>query len=407
MLLLGKPLASCTSDDICKLVDDGISESKTLDYKRQLNLDRANENNNQDFVSDIVSFANTEGGVILVGIDEQRDGKGKPNGLPESIVGLEAINVDQLTTQIEDRIRNYVEPHIDNLMVKSIQVDDKTVLGIGVPKRLGRPHMVTFREVNLFFKRNNNGKYRLGYNEVWSEFQRGEERQKQIVEFIEARYSKGLPFPSAPPQYDKMGTLFLHVVPMSRFGEHKLNLTLDSERGDIVSHLNPMGSSLRNQFYNLEGFLLQNQYHTGKGFNYSHVQVFRDYSLEYATNMCTWWDGDGKMPTHVLDERVDNHVILSFAEGMRYYIRKSIEPPYYVQVSLRNVHGLQLASHKVRDFGDVNHNFSAESIVLPPLVLYSVDKHTAKEFKPLFDFLFQTANYEQSPSEYTVLPRFG
>jgi predicted HTH transcriptional regulator len=59
---------SVVFEDIKRLKDNSVPESKTLEYKKDLTL--KNDYNKKEFLSDISAFANTSGGDIIYGIKE-------------------------------------------------------------------------------------------------------------------------------------------------------------------------------------------------------------------------------------------------------------------------------------------------------------------------------------------------
>lgn len=81
---------------------------------------------NEDIAKSIVCFANTDGGKIIVGVND--DGK---------IVGVEKI--DELVRKIDDVAFNRCEPPI-TIIQETISVENRTLLIINVPKGDQRPY---------------------------------------------------------------------------------------------------------------------------------------------------------------------------------------------------------------------------------------------------------------------------
>jgi predicted HTH transcriptional regulator len=75
-----KPLREWTEADLMALVRSGRIEGPMLEYKAALydSTDRGN----REFLLDICSMANSNGGTLLIGVAEQRDANG-PTGAPE------------------------------------------------------------------------------------------------------------------------------------------------------------------------------------------------------------------------------------------------------------------------------------------------------------------------------------
>lgn len=81
---------------------------------------------NEDIAKSIVCFANTDGGQLVVGVDD--------NG---EIVGVE--NIDELLRRIDDVAYNRCEPPV-TIVQETLSIENRTVLIINVPKGDQRPY---------------------------------------------------------------------------------------------------------------------------------------------------------------------------------------------------------------------------------------------------------------------------
>src|ERR1035437_3577105 len=113
MIFRGKNISEYTALDIQSLIENKVPESKHLDYKRELKFD---EKSKAEFIYDISSFYNTEGGCIIIGLEEEKDEQNKNTGLPK-IPDTEVIisNYDELLLRIQETIRQSTNPSITNL----------------------------------------------------------------------------------------------------------------------------------------------------------------------------------------------------------------------------------------------------------------------------------------------------
>ncbi|MDR0971745.1 MAG: ATP-binding protein, partial [Bacteroidales bacterium] len=101
MYILGKNANSINAEDIQRLIDNGIKENKSLDYK--MYWGNLSENDKKkEFLNDITAFYNTDGGCLIYGIKEKKDKESKNTGEPEKIIGINIDNQDKLFQQIED-----------------------------------------------------------------------------------------------------------------------------------------------------------------------------------------------------------------------------------------------------------------------------------------------------------------
>src|SRR5581483_4703390 len=118
MPLRNLPVDQITESDVNRLVLNGVMEGRRLDYKEQLKVDTGDEKNN--FLADIAAMANTLGGDILYGIEEQRDTNGKPTGMPQAVVGVDLPNWDPLRLQLQQLIRDGIAPRIQGIELGAV-----------------------------------------------------------------------------------------------------------------------------------------------------------------------------------------------------------------------------------------------------------------------------------------------
>src|SRR5205823_7811738 len=102
--MIDKPLNQITYADIDQFVQEKWSEGKTVDYKRDPYGNR--DEDKKELLKDVSSFANTQGGDILIGVDED---KGVPTGIP----GVTVPDIDKEKLRIEEIIRRGLEPRIE------------------------------------------------------------------------------------------------------------------------------------------------------------------------------------------------------------------------------------------------------------------------------------------------------
>lgn len=63
-----KHIDDITEEDLQLLVDDQISERKTIEYK--ISIPGNSDSERKEFFADVSSFANSEGGILVYGIEE-------------------------------------------------------------------------------------------------------------------------------------------------------------------------------------------------------------------------------------------------------------------------------------------------------------------------------------------------
>lgn len=125
-------------------------EDLHTEFKRSLT-------DNEDFAKSIVCFANTDGGQLILGVDD--------NG---EIIGVE--NVDELLRRIDDIAFNRCEPPV-TIIPETLFVEGKTVIVINVPKGDQRPYRTA---TGLFYIRSANRCRKASREELLRLFQSSE-----------------------------------------------------------------------------------------------------------------------------------------------------------------------------------------------------------------------------------------
>lgn len=148
--------------DIRKLIDNQVAEHRMLEFKRNLPGDTKDER--REFLADVTSFANAQGGDIVYGLAEAQ-------GAASAVHGLEVLDADAELLSIEDRILAGVEPRLPGLRLKWIVgAGGERVLLIRIPASTAAPHRVVFANSSKFHGRKSNGKYEMDTQELREAF---------------------------------------------------------------------------------------------------------------------------------------------------------------------------------------------------------------------------------------------
>lgn len=125
-MIFAKPIIQVTFEDVVGFANSGIKEGINLDYKRDFTSDHLNRT--------IASFANTHGGTIIVGLDDE-DGKPK----------LPAMGMD-FQEGLHERVVQICVHSISPPVTVNVRVCDpvegKTFVIIQVPESVATPHAI-------------------------------------------------------------------------------------------------------------------------------------------------------------------------------------------------------------------------------------------------------------------------
>ena len=119
--MIERPLDDVSLTDIEALRAYSRTEGSTLDFKES--FPSADHKGVRDFLADVTAFANTDGGDIVVGVREDK------NGIAAEIVGIDRAGIDEGLRRIDDQLRSCVDPRVPLFRVREILLhDDKVVL---------------------------------------------------------------------------------------------------------------------------------------------------------------------------------------------------------------------------------------------------------------------------------------
>ena len=94
-----------------------LGEDSTIEFKRELP-------HRESLADEIAAFANAIGGVILVGVDDNSD-----------IIGIDHQDLDKTEKTVIEICRDTIAPMV-YIVTKKLQIDDKNLLKIEVPRSL-------------------------------------------------------------------------------------------------------------------------------------------------------------------------------------------------------------------------------------------------------------------------------
>jgi hypothetical protein len=181
MSVFDKPPEDVNYSDLERLKSAGCQESQYLDYKGQ-----AYGSETKELVKDITAFANAYGGEIIVGIEE--DG----NGRPKAISGIPDFRTER--TRYEQSAMTGCDPRIAGLKFQDIPVPGGAngVVIISIPRSSRRPHMVTVRGEDRFWRRHGRHTNRMSAAEIGESFQLSREYMQQSLDYVKNRMSEAL-----------------------------------------------------------------------------------------------------------------------------------------------------------------------------------------------------------------------
>mgnify|MGYP003254949027 CR=1 FL=1 len=378
-------MENITLDDIQTLIENSVCENKNLDYKRELHIDT--DSDKKEFLADISSFANSNGGDIIFGIEEDSAEK-----IPTKIVGIHYENDDVLVRKLEDFIRQSIQPIILNIEYKVIEiVNNKCILIIRIPQSLIAPHRVEYKGYNKFFTRNNKGKYQMDVNELRLSFNSGIDLEKRIEDFKMSRYYEIL-----SNKYNKLiadSPIFvIHYIPLS-----SLNDTTRLSINDIRQAMNKANSMALGYGYSkritLDGIAMDYKENERSSFAlYKNNGIIEKATTNFFKKEYTVTSIHPNPVIDMINEyQILNKVISDFNEVKEYYITVGINAPIIITCAILNAQGFTIPT---RDWYEILGRIDRDVLLIDNLYVENLNDKTELILKPLFDAIYNACGYE-------------
>lgn len=382
-MALEKSFEEINESDLLLLVDDKVSEKRTIEYKRELPSDTYESK--KEFLADISSFANASGGHIIFGVQEE-------NGLPIGVAGVPCGDPDREVLRLENIIRDGTEPRLQGFLTRGIPLSSGTyAFVLRIPQSWSKPHVVNYKGHWRFYSRNSAGKYPLDVSEVRSAFLQSGTLAEQIRLFRDGRLG-AIISEQMPTRLISGARTVLHLVPYVAF-EPAVSFPLSAVSNNPWP-LKPIYGSVTSYRYNFDGFLITNGDEAGQSRGY--VQVFRNGIIEAVDgSMLRTRDNRPTIPSTVFERE------LIEAAGVYLAAQKqmTVPPPISIMVSLLGVSGYVMAVNQHIDiWGEHRHPIDRDALVLSEVISESFPSDIARTLRPIFDAVWNATGWPTSLS---------
>jgi hypothetical protein len=375
--MISKLLTEVSENDLTSLISGGVAEGRTIDYKRELpgNTDA----DKKEFLADVSSFANTAGGDLIFGMDEDQ-------GLPTRIVGIQTSDLDGALQRIENMLRSGISPRMRyELKVVSTATTER-VLIIRVERGWSGPHRVVFQNHDKFYGRNAAGKYPLDVNELRAAFTLSSTVTDRLRAFRADRIiaiSDGqtpIPFVSAP-------SVVLHCLPLDAFASQTQYDVLPYYRNPMS--LRPMGATSWDRRLNLEGVV----YYEPRTPCDAYTQLYRNSIIEVVngSDFASEYQGRVVIPSIAFERCVFQYLPSCFQ--LLQQLGASV--PIVVALTLLKTRGLWMG---VDTFNRSKPGYPIiqDMITLPESIVEDFSTPVGQILKPMFDLLWNACGFPRS-----------
>lgn len=211
MPVIDKPLEDIEISDLQELIELGVQEGKEIEYKKFMDISTDANDHKETFVGEVTSFANTQGGDLIVGLPDD-------DGTPQKVAGFPLTDgIDTTLERWSNVIRRQTDPTLPTAAydIEAIPTEnDRAVVIVRVERSWRSPHRVALND--RFYGRSPSGKVRLDAGELRRRFRESEQRQEQVQEFRAERVAE-IQAGETPVPIQDGPVVSLHVVPFSSF----------------------------------------------------------------------------------------------------------------------------------------------------------------------------------------------
>src|ERR1017187_1386277 len=391
MYLLNYDPARITSRDLQMLIDNEVPESRDIEYKRAISIGpNSVEKKRVRFLAGISSFANTDGGDLLIGIRAE-------NGIPKEILPLERNEVDALKLAVEQLIQTGISPRMLPGLFEIRVSDTHSVLLVRTVKSWALPHRVTLAGNNNFYGRHSAGMFPMDVDQVRAAFLASGDIHRRVRVAHEEMLAAILTNPPLP--LAERPWVILHLVPFESLDATR-SIDLVAAERDATSGLAPVGglAGSRNisHRFNFDGIQIVAENRSGKVSAYT--QLFRSGIIESVDTRAS-----GRNTLHVPEAFKDQllwpNMGRAVIDGVQRFlaVQRSLRlsPPVAVIVAVVGARDCQLhpGSQLYGELTRYSERITRDPMVLPIVQFDSFDLPVATKLQPVFDALWNGAGW--------------
>jgi hypothetical protein len=383
--MLDLPLESVTVSHVNSLIEQRVHEGKTIEFKKDLWRLDANTNPSQtdldkqriEFLKDVSSFANTDGGHVIVGIEES-------DGIASAVTGIE-VEAEAWKSRLNQLMQNWIEPRI-NISLRFIHIaGNVSVLIFHVAPSSVAPHRITYNDHGHFYARNSTGAYRMDIEELRTGFTRSYSLAESIRRFrlqrIELIENRDIPIALTHDPH-----LILHLIPQSSFttrAEFSIEELTQHER-----LLGPPGERYWAIRPNLDGVLtvsgqMEEAGARARGF----VQLFRSGAIESAFSGISFRHRNG---TRYWSPHAEASIISALPDYLNCMSQLGVAPPVWMFVTLCRMNDVQYIADM-----DSGRPFDRAQIFLPEFRIDDFEAPAHRILRPVLDQIWNAMGHDR------------
>jgi hypothetical protein len=375
--VIPKELKEISESDIDALLANTVAESRTLEYKLKLPGDT--DSDKKEFLADVSAFANTSGGDLIFGIEEDKS-------IPTKISGLEISDRDAIILRLSSIINDGLSPRIrfDFHLVE--RIPKLPVLILRVERSWAGPHRVEFKSHHKFYGRTSAGKYLLDVGELRAAFTQAGSISEKIQEFRAARIFRLLD-DRTPVPFVKGSKAVIHLIPLESLSG-PIQYPILKYKNEL-QWLSPLYTASPSRRINLDGMVTFNRSISESTF---YIQLFRNGVVEIVDGEILTNSYISKSKRTLDHESFEKDVPECCERLFRFQTEElGVNLPVAITLSLTDIKGLEIYNG-----WDLSHPYEEDHLILPEALMEDYSQPLTKVLKSLFDLIWNAFGYEKS-----------
>ena len=380
MNLFNIPIENLTAADIDSLINNNVSESTMLDFKRDSYGGK--DTDKKELIKDVSAMANTRGGMLFIGIDEEE-------GTASAICPI-SCNADAEIQRLNSILQSSIEPLIPSVEIRAINMgEDESVIVIKVPASWSAPHRTNFKGSKRFHRRNSAGVYEPDVTELKKMFNASIEQDNKF-RALRLKHINAVGNGETPvTMHDQnSGFLLLQILPLQSL---EASISIDLSPQYLETNLYPLGASAWDFRYNIDGYL------TFRPNFHSYTQLHRNGIIEAVIASISRLNNSGRKI--IAGSSMSEYILGGTAQYLSVLRDLGVQPPVRVYVTFLDIKDCRFATYKdVWGRGeDEIPNIAKGDVLLPPVDImdYSNKFRVYEALKPTLDALWNADNLER------------
>lgn len=388
--------------EIQEILNEKFQESQKLEYKDYFfedgKLNSLKPKQKNTLLKEICSFANADGGTIIIGIGE--DENHNPN--ISNDVGVNKETWEQWEQSFRLLCKSKIRPVLHGINCKLVENKKNNLISIEIPKSILKPHAFFDGNKDEFYIRYGNMCNHMSYDDLKRSFTEFESIQSKILNFRDNRISMIINN-EIFGDFQNETILVLHVIPHWSIGlSNSIDMNiidrevLKQDNSFDVFSPTPLGKSRRGILnYNTDGIVVS--YGREYGFDefpvMSYTQFFHNGAIESVeVRMMNYSESDTKEEKYIYNWGKMEELLYTKISSFCSLLEKvNLPRPYNVFVSILNAKGKKTI---LNEWGDLSQP-------LPRDIIKSISAYISegvsleKALVPLFTSLANSFGIEK------------